>query len=68
MRTSETKGALGNTLIPVSLFDLMFLLRIRGIRCRSFRSATLGTERKQTLAGLSNPKSLETAVKPTRFD
>jgi hypothetical protein len=45
----------------VSLFDLALLPRIRGIRCGSIRSAALGTERKQTLAGLSNPKWPEAA-------
>jgi hypothetical protein len=53
---SETKGALAKTMIPVPLFDLAFLMRIRASWCRNAKPAALGTERKQTLAGLSNPK------------
>jgi hypothetical protein len=43
-------------MIPVPLFDLAFLMRIHRSRCRNVKPAALGTERKQTLARLSNPK------------
>jgi hypothetical protein len=43
-------------MIPVPLFDLRFLMRIRGAGAGTFKSAALETERKQTLARLSNWK------------
>jgi hypothetical protein len=43
-------------MIPVPLFDLKFLMRIRGARAGTSKSAALEIERKQTVARLSNWK------------
>jgi len=43
-------------MIPVPLIDLKFLIEFAGSGVGNFKSAAPGTERKQTLAGLSNPK------------
>ena len=43
-------------MITVPLFDLTCALREAAEWLLDVKSAALGTERKQTLAGLSNPK------------
>jgi hypothetical protein len=43
-------------MIPVPLFDSKFLIELTEACAETAKSAALGTERKQTLAGLSNPK------------
>jgi hypothetical protein len=50
------KGGADKTMISVPLFDLTFRIRMREASAGNIKSAALGTERKQTLAGLSNPK------------